>query len=174
VTLDVNLPVRDTYLLMPVFHRQEIPERSVRTRYHLDDRSAGTVDHGGAGDRGIAPMPGYLDIGTTTTRKSVGPGDTTLEVRGVTAQRQHAALDAVYVMPSVEWLVLTGPNGGQALLRSFADGETARPITLPGASGLVAVAYDTSGHEVAHVEVDSDRIEAPVVPGGFTIVRPAG
>jgi hypothetical protein len=132
------------------------------------------VAHGGAGDRGITPMPGYLDIGTTATRTSVGPGAATLEVRGITKQRRHAALDAVYVMPSVEWLVLSGPNGGQALLRSFDDGKTSRSIVLPDASGLRAVAYDTSGHEVTRVTVAGDRIDAPVVPGGFTIVRPAG
>jgi hypothetical protein len=174
VLLDVELPVRDTYLVMPVFHRQEIPERSVRTLYHLDKRPAGMVAHGGAGDRGITPMPGYLDIGTTATRTSVGPGATTLEVRGITAQRRHAALDAVYVLPSVEWLVLTGPTGGQALLRSFADAETTRSIALPGASGLLAIAYDTSGREVARVTFEGDRIDAPVAPGGFTIVRPTG
>jgi hypothetical protein len=173
VTLDVELPVRDVYHVMPVFHRQEIPELSVRTGYHLGKRPAGMVAHGGAGDRGITPMPGYLDIGTTSTRKSVGPGATKLQVRGITAQRQHAALDAVYVMPSVEWLVLTGPNGGQALLRSFADGETSRSINLPGASRVLAVAYDASGHEVTRVTADGDRIDAPVVPGGFTIVRQA-
>jgi hypothetical protein len=174
VTLDVDLPLRDVYLVLPVLHRQEISERSVRTLYHLDRRPAGMVAHGGAGDRGITPMPGYLDIGSTQTRTSVGPGRTTLEVRGITAQRRQAALDAVYVLPSVEWLVLSGPNGGQALLRSFADGETTRSISLPGASGLLAVAYDTSGHEVARVTVDGDRIDAPVDPGGFTIVRPTG
>jgi hypothetical protein len=174
VTLDVDLPVRDSYLVMPVLHRQEIPERAVRTLYHLDKHPAGMVAHGGAGDRGITPMPGYLDIGTTATRTSVGPGATTLEVRGITKKRRYAALDAVYVMPSVEWLVLSGPNGGQALLRSFDDGETSRSIVLPDASGLRAVAYDTSGHEVTRVTVAGDRIDAPVVPGGFTIVRPAG
>jgi hypothetical protein len=174
MTLDVDLPVRDTYLLMPVLHRQEIPERSVRTRYHLGDRPAGMVVHGGAGDPGITPMPGHLDIATTAVHGSVGPGATTLEVRGITAQRRHAALDAVHVVPSVEWLVLSGPNGGQALLRSFAATETTRSVSLPGATGLLAVGYDPSGHEVARVEVDGDRIDAPVVPGGFTIVRRAG
>lgn len=174
VTLDVDLPVPDRYLVMPVFHRQENPERSVRTGYHLDKRPAGMVAHGGAGDRGITSMPGSLDIGTTATRTSVGPGATTLEVRGITAQRRYAALDAVDVMPAVEWLVLSEPNGGQALLRSFDDGETTRSIILPDASGLRAVAYDTSGHEVARVTVAGDQIDAPVVPGGFTVVRPAG
>ena len=174
VTLDVDLPVRDVYLVMPVFHRQEIPERSVRTLYHLDGRPAGMVAHGGAGDQGITPMPGYLDIGTTATRTSVGPGATTLEVRGMTAQRRYAALDAVYLLPSVEWLALSGPNGGQALLRSFADEETTRSIGLPDALGLVAVAYDTDGHEVTRATVDGERIDAPVVPGGFTLVRPVG
>lgn len=171
VTLDVDLPVRDTYLVMPVLHRQEIPERSVRTLYHLGKRPAGMVAHGGGGDRGITPMPGYLDIDTTAAHKSVGPGGTTLEVRGITAQRRHAALDAVHVMPSVEWLVLSGPNGGQALLRSFADVETTRSIGLPDATGLLAVAYDASGQEVARLIADGERIDAPVVPGGFTIVR---
>ncbi len=103
----------------------------------------------------------------------MGPGTTTLEVRGITTQRRSAALDAVYLLPSVEWLALSGPNGGQALLRSFADEETPRSIGLPGAPGLVAVAYDTDGHEVARTTVDGDRIDAPVVPGGFTLVRPA-
>jgi hypothetical protein len=65
--------------------------------------------------------------------------------QGVTAVPGY--LDAVLVQPEVEWLVLGGSGGGQAVARSYDR-----------AGRLVEVATSRDGH-----------LRVPVAPGGFTV-----
>ena len=46
----------------------------------------------------------------------------------------EARLDAILVQPEVEWLVLGGAGGGQALARSFATRREVRTLDLAGAA----------------------------------------
>jgi hypothetical protein len=81
-----------------------------------------------------------------------------------------ARLDAVLVQPEVEWLVLGGGRGGQALLRSFARSPRTRAVTLEGTGPARARAYDQRGRLVTTVTSASGTVAAPVAPGGFTLV----
>jgi hypothetical protein len=169
VTNTVTLPVSGRYLLLPVFDRQQLPAASVGTRYALDGVSAGVVDHGGAGPQGITPTPGYLTVGTTPG--ALGSGGRS----GHPAEHLHrdgppARLDAVLVQPEVEWLVLGGSDGGQALLRSFARSPRTQAITLQGTGPTTARSYDPRGVLIAAVTSRSGTVAAPVASDGFTLV----
>jgi hypothetical protein len=165
----VTLPVSGRYLLLPVFDRQQLAAGAVGTRHALDGVDAGVVDHGGAGPQGVTATPGYLTVGTSPKAPAAAAGPATL-LSAYSGAGPLARLDAVLVQPEVEWLVLGGPSGGQALLRSFAHGARTQPITLPGAGPTTARAYDQRGALVAVVASGSGTVPAPVAPGGFTLV----
>lgn len=74
------------------------------------------------------------------------------------------------VQPEVEWLVLGGSDGGQALLRSFARSPRTQAITLQGTGPTRARAYDQRGKLVVTATSASGTVAALVVPGGFTLV----
>ncbi len=81
-----------------------------------------------------------------------------------------ARLDAVLVQPEVEWLVLGGSDGGQALLRSFARSPRTQAVTLEGTGPTTARSYDQLGVLVAVVTSRSGTVAAPVAADGFTLV----
>jgi len=169
VTNTVTLPVGGRYLLLPVFDRQQLPGGSVATRHALNGASAGVVDHGGAGAQGVTPTPGYLTVGTTPAAPAAAAGPATLLSAHV-GDGPVARLDAVLVQPEVEWLVLGGGGGGQALLRSFARSPRTQAITLEGTGPTRALAYDQRGRLVATATSASGTVAAPVAPDGFTVV----
>ena len=169
VTNAVTLPVSGRYLLLPVFDRQQLPAGSAATRHALNGASAGVVDHGGAGPQGVTPTPGYLTVGTTPAAPAEAAGPATLLSAHV-GDGAVARLDAVLVQPEVEWLVLGGGGGGQALLRSFARSPRTQAITLEGTGPTTALAYDQRGRLVATATSASGTVAAPVAPGGFTVV----
>jgi len=169
VTNTVTLPVTGRYLLLPVFDRQQLPVGSVATRHALDGVGAGVVDHGGAGPQGVTPTPGYLTVGTAPRAPAAAAGPATL-LSAYVGDGPVARLDAVLVQPEVEWLVLAGAGGGQALLRSFARSPRTRAVTLEGTGPTTAQAYDQRGRLVATVTSASGTVAAPVAPGGFTVV----
>ena len=173
VTIDVDLPVTDRYLLYPVLDRQQLDPGQAVTSHTLGEVFAGLVDHGGAGAAGITPTAGYLDVADTRTVDVVGAGPTTTVATNVHpyGRGRPARLDSVLVQPEVEWLVLAGEDGeGQALLRSFALDVQTRTVTLPGMDSGVARAYDTGGRLVTTTPLDGEEVTVPVEPGGFTIV----
>lgn len=169
VTNTFTLPVNDRYLLLPVFDRQQLPTGQVATRHALNGSSAGAVDQGGAGPQGITPTPGYLTVATTPSAPAASAGPGTL-LSAYAGASPPARLDAVLVQPEVEWLVLAGSDGGQALLRSFARSPRTQAITLQGTGPARARAYDQQGRLVATVTSASGTVAAPVAPGGFTLV----
>jgi hypothetical protein len=169
VTSTATLPVTGRYLLLPVFDRQQLPVGSVGTRHALNGVGAGVVDHGGAGPQGVTPIPGYLTVGTAPAAPAATAGPATL-LSAYAGDGAVARLDAVLVQPEVEWLVLGGGSGGQALLRSFAGSPRTRAITLEGTGPTTARAYDQRGMLVAAVTSASGTVAARVAPGGFTLV----
>src|SRR6266545_522750 len=168
-TNTLTLPVSGRYLLLPVFDRQQLPGGSVATRHALNGASAGVVDHGGAGAQGVTPTPGYLTVGTTPAAPAAAAGPAALLSVHV-GDGAVARLDAVLVQPEVEWLVLGGGGGGQALLRSFARSPRTQAITLEGTGPTTALAYDQRGRLVATATSASGTVAAPVAPDGFTVV----
>lgn len=169
VVAEVDLPVADRYHVLPVFWRQPTRRDAVGTHHALAGASAGAVWHGGAGDRGITPEPGFLDMGSSATRSVVGPGVATL-TSGYRGDGTPAQLDALLVQPEVEWLVLSGDTGAQALLRSASHRWQTRELTLPGTATVVARAYDRHGRLAREVVGTDGVVAAPVAPGGFTTV----
>jgi len=128
-----------------VLDRQQLPAGVVATGHRLGGAEAGRVDHGGAGPQGVTAVPGYLDVAATGPVQA-GPGPAEL-VSAYAGTGPEARLDAVLVQPEVEWLVLGGSGGGQAVARSYDR-----------AGRLVEVATSRDGH-----------LRVPVAPGGFTV-----
>ena len=173
----VDLPVGGGWWLFPILDRMQIPAGTVGTRHRLAgqpadnvDRlgpSTSEVDHGGAGAQGVTAVPGFLDLGTTgPVEAGAGPADLVSAYAGTGPE---ARLDAVLVQPEVEWLVLGGSGGGQAVARSFARHREVRVLDLAGSGPASARSYDRAGRLVEVVTSPGGHLRAPVAPGGFTV-----
>lgn len=167
--LPTDLPVDGRYVLSDVLHRREARRQAAGLRHRIDGVPAGIQWHGGAGDQGVTPWPGFLDVGTSTVRRAVDAGPAEITVRALGTQ--PAELDALLVQPEVEWLVLEGEGRAQAVLRSFARRTATRAVTVPGGGHVIALAYDSTGRLVGRVVSSDGTVAAPVAPGGFTVVR---
>jgi len=169
VDAQVDLPVRGGELVLPVFDRQQVPAGSVGTRHALAGAGAGVVDHGGAGPQGVTAVPGYLDVGTAAVAPASLPAGPATLASVYAGDGRPARLDALLVQPDVEWLVLGGAEGGQALLRSFATADQRRELALPGRGPATVRSYDQAGRLVGTARFPSGAVTALVVPGGFTL-----
>ena len=115
----------------------------------------------------MTAVPGYLDLATTGPVEA-GPGPA--ELAGAYAGTgPEARLDAVMVQPEVEWLVLGGNGGGQALARSFAARPEVRTLDLAGSGPASARSYDRTGRLVEVATSPDGHLRVPVAPGGFTV-----
>ncbi|HEV3015256.1 MAG TPA: hypothetical protein VG499_18445 [Actinomycetota bacterium] len=163
----VDLPVGGGWWLFPVLDRMQISAGMVGTRHRLGGASAGRVDHGGAGAQGVTAVPGFLDLGTTgPVEAGAGPADLVSTYAGTGPE---ARLDAVMAQPAVEWLVLAGGGGGQAVARSFARHREVRVLDLAGSGPASARSYDRAGRLVEVVTSPGGHLRVPVAPGGFTV-----
>lgn len=163
----VDLPVGGGWWLFPVLDRQQISAGTVATSHRLDGALAGRADHGGAGAQGLSAVPGYLDLGTTgPVEAGAGPAELVSSYAGTGPE---ARLDAVMVQPEVEWLVLGGSGGGQAVARSFARHREVRVVDLAGSGPASARSYDRSGRLVEVATSPGGHLRVPVAPGGFTV-----
>ena len=163
----VDLPVGGGWWLFPVLDRQQISAGTVATSHRLDGALAGRADHGGAGAQGVSAVPGYLDLGTTgPVEAGAGPAELLSTYAGTGPE---ARLDAVMVQPEVEWLVLGGSGGGQAVARSFARHREVRVVDLAGSGPASARSYDRSGRLVEVATSPGGHLRVPVAPGGFTV-----
>jgi len=163
----VDLPVGGGWWLFPVLDRMQISAGTVATSHRLDGALAGRADHGGAGAQGVSAVPGYLDLGTTgPVEAGAGPAELVSAYAGTGPE---ARLDAVMVQPEVEWLVLGGSGGGQAVARSFARHREVRVVDLAGSGPASARSYDRSGRLVEVATSPGGHLRVPVAPGGFTV-----
>ncbi|HZB59049.1 MAG TPA: hypothetical protein VFA73_07655 [Actinomycetota bacterium] len=163
----VDLPVGGGWWLFPVLDRMQISAGMVGTRHRLGGEPAGRADHGGAGAQGVTAVPGFLDLGTTgPVEAGAGPADLVSAYAGTGPE---ARLDAVMAQPEVEWLVLAGDGGGQAVARSFARHREVRALDLAGSGPASARSYDRAGRLVEVVTSPGGHLRAPVAPGGFTV-----
>jgi len=168
-TVRLTLPTRDRYLVMPVFDRQQLPLKAIGTRESVNGGPAGVVYQGGAGAQGITATPGYLDVAATETVHPVGPGLSTVSSAYIGAGRP-ARLDALLVQPEVEYLVLAGSGGAQALLRSFALTARWTQVRVPGNGRATVRSYDSAGRLAATTAGVGSVITARVEAGGFSYV----
>jgi hypothetical protein len=163
----VDLPVGGGWWLFPVLDRMQISAGMVGTRHRLGGEPAGRADHGGAGAQGVTAVPGFLDLGTTgPVEAGAGPADLVSTYAGTGPE---ARLDAVMAQPEVEWLVLAGGGGGQAVARSFARHREVRVLDLAGTGPASARSYDRAGRLVEVVTSPGGHLRVPVAPGGFTV-----
>lgn len=169
VKVDVQLPVRDRYRLLPVFHRLEAPAESLGTRHRIANADFGIAWHTGAGDQGITPMPGFLDTGHLSARNvlKAGRAKTTTTYTG---DGRRASLDSLLVQPEIEHLVLGGDGGGQALLRSWSEERRSRTLEFGDPVVFTAYSYDQRGLLAETTAGAGDSAAVPVQPGGFTYV----
>ena len=115
----------------------------------------------------MTAVPGFLDLGTTgPVEAGAGPADLVSTYAGTGPE---ARLDAVLVQPEVEWLVLGGSGGGQAVARSFARHREVRVLDLAGSGPASARSYDRAGRLVEVVISPGGHLRVPVAPGGFTV-----
>ena len=169
VDIPVRLPTRDRYVVMPVFDRQVAPPAAVGTRVSLGGVPAGVQHQGGAGAQGVTSVPGYLDVGSLPTARSLPAGSTWLTASYV-GDGRSARMDGVLLQPELEWVILGGSGGrGQALLRSFAT-RTRHTVVAVGSGPVTAYAYDRQGRLVATATGGHGQVDAPVAASGFTIV----
>ncbi len=167
--IPVRLPVKDRYLVMPVFDRQIAPLDSVGSRLSLGGVPAGVQEEGGAGAQGVTAVPGYLDVGMKRTPRPVNAGPSTVAAH-YTGDGRPARLDGVLVQPELEWMTLSGPDGGgQGLLKSFAEKTRTKVVHL-GSGAVTAYSYDDEGRLVSTTTGVAGSVDAPVAPGGFTMV----
>jgi len=170
VHADVDLPTRGRYALMPVFHRLFGPRGNTATRYRLGGHRAGRQSHGDDGTKGVTPWPGYLDVGRTDVRGRLAAGMQELSV-GYIGDGPAAQLDAVLVQPEIEWLLLSGGDRHQGVLRSFARSWARQRVSLPGAERVVARSYDQRGRLVDVARSWDGSVRVRLAPGGFAYVR---
>ncbi|MBA2713063.1 MAG: hypothetical protein H0U55_05855, partial [Rubrobacteraceae bacterium] len=166
---NATLPAGGRYRVLPVFNRQQAPERSVGTRHGVDGTPFGIAWQGGAGAPGISPTPGYLDIGNVGSEKTFASGSASISSAYV-GDGRPARLDALLVQPEIERLLLTGEVGGQGLLRSWSDERRVTRVAM-GSGEVTAYAYDQRGRLVETAEGAAGTVAAPVAPGGFTYLQ---
>jgi hypothetical protein len=168
VTMKPQLARPGRYLVMPAVTRQQAPAGAVQAAVSVNNRDLATIDVGGAGPQGVTPRPGYFDI--VTIREPVEAGRrVAVEVAHAGAPDTKVDLDGVLLQPEVEIHVLGTSEGSQAVLRSFSDRLQTEPVVMPS-RGLTAHSYDQAGHLVGTVTTEGRAIQAPVAPGGFTII----
>jgi hypothetical protein len=169
ITLTVEVPREGRYLVMPVAGRQQLPEGAVGMVVTVNNKRLADLDLGGAGPQGVTSLPGYPDIVTIDEPVQVSGTSFTLDIAYSGQPAHQIRVDGVLVQPLVEMHVVGDATGTQALLRSFSHRFETRTVTTPTA-GLEAQVYDQKGRLVRSVVSRSATIEAPVPPGGFTVV----
>ena len=166
-TATFDLGAHPDALLMPVVDLQ--PGSTAVTRFAAGSTALGSIEAGHIGAQGASPAPGAL-----LPRTLIGhvPAAATSVTATTTASGSDATrLDALMVQPLVSSMVLGGHGHGTALLRSVADHRQTQRVAVPGTGRADVWTYDGLGHLVAHRTSSANEVPAPVVSGGFTLVR---
>ena len=170
---DVLLPTRDRYLVQQVYKRQG--DAGARVAQRLGDQDADEVWHGGAGNRGVTPMWGYLGIDGHLTDGEVPAGPRTLRLEH-TGGEQAVEVDAVLVQPALEWLLLGDADGdaAQAVVKSFDDRFRTHRLALPVDGPVTAGSYDATGRLYEEYAGDGGFVAVRLPPGGFAVITTQG
>jgi hypothetical protein len=135
------------------------PAESGRTTWTAAGSPLGTINHSSIGPQGVSAAPGAL-LPVTLTRTV--PSSATRLV--VTASGADHRVDAVLLIPLISRLQL----GTAYLLASVDAHPRTHSVTVTQRSTISA--YDSSGR-LRSSSTGSGRIQAPVLPGGFTVIQ---
>jgi hypothetical protein len=130
------------------------------TTWSADGTGLGTVDHDGA-PQGASPAPGALL--PVPLRAPLSPTATTLTASAT----GESTVDAVVLRPEVTQVVYENA----ALLQSAAAGPRARHVEVPAGTRVTVLSYDGSGRLAGRTTATGPDVSAPVVAGGFTLLR---
>ncbi|MGH3314535.1 MAG: hypothetical protein ACRDO0_00175, partial [Nocardioidaceae bacterium] len=123
---------------------------------------------GGAGSQGVSEAPGallprrlprLLPAGASELRAQVG-----------TQAASAATVDTVLLRGLVSRLALHSADGGTALLQNADGRRQVAQVELPGAGAATVRSYDAAGRLQAVTSSTGPVVDAPVAPGGFTVV----
>jgi hypothetical protein len=151
-------------LVQPVAWRSEAGGGG-RTAWAAGRDPLGSLSHENAGAQGASSVPGLLEVSRL-------PG--ALRARNpltATATRGTALVDAALIQPLVERLVLARGGAAQAVVRSFDDRTRSEPLELPGAGVARVSSYDSAGRLESRSTQSGRRVQARVLPGGFTVAE---
>lgn len=139
-----------------------VPDRQAgRTTWTANGHPLGSINHGTGGPQGVSAAPGallprtlptYLPPNGTLTATASGP--TTLRV------------DAILLLPLISRLQLSSA----ILLTSVDTHPRSHAVTVGGTGRSTVSAYDRSGALKTRFTTTARTFNAPVQPGGFTVI----
>lgn len=162
--LEVSLPTRERYAVLPVFERQPVNLFALGLSLTLGEQPFRTLWQGGAGDPGTSPVEGLLTVALAAPRErtTLGAGNTRLQATPVGDLTTR--LDAFLLRPEVARLELGGA-APQVLLQSFASQRRTAQVTPP--FPMTAYIYDETGTLSETVIVTRQQRLVPLMAGGF-------
>ncbi|GAA3594123.1 hypothetical protein [Kribbella ginsengisoli] len=143
-----------------------VPDRQAgRTNWSADGHPLGSINHGTGGPQGISAAPGALLPRTLPTYLPAN-GTLTATASGSTALR----VDAILLLPLVSRLQLSSASSTAILLTSVDTHPRSHAVTVGSARRSTVSAYDKSGALKSRFTTTARTFEAPVRPGGFTVI----
>jgi hypothetical protein len=136
-----------------------------RTAWTAGRDPLGSLSHENAGAQGASPAPGLLEVSRLPGTLRAG------KPLSATATRGTALVDAALVQPLVERLVLGRGGAAQAVVRSFDDRTRSEQLELPGTGVARVSSYDSAGRLDSRSTQSGRRVQARVLPGGFTVAE---
>ncbi len=143
-----------------------VPGRAGRTTFSSGSVGLGSVSYGGGGAQGVSPAPGELI--PLTVARTLPAGATTLTA---TTSAGSGELDALLFTPVISRLTVTGAGHASVVLSSRATSGRKESVAVPGSGLATVAAYDRHGKLRSERRTRASTVQAPVWPGGFTIVR---
>ncbi|QTE31305.1 hypothetical protein J4E96_03955 [Pengzhenrongella sicca] len=153
-------------LVQPVVNL--VATRSARLDWTSGRLQLGAVDTSAGGAQGVTEAPGALT--PVTLRRELPAGATNLGAAVRRSTTLPAQVDALLLTPRVSRLVLAGPGGGSALLRSVGSRAETTTLALPGSGSATVRSYDGSGRLRREATVTGTEVQVLVLAGGFTVV----
>ncbi len=160
-------PAKQRRIVTPVVHVRQHGD-APDVGFESGGRSLGRVATGGAGAQGVSEAPGALLPRTLPRLLPSGASELGARVGGRAASA--ATVDAVLLRRLVSRLVLHGAEGGTALLQNADRRQRVAQVDLPGSGVATVRSYDAAGRLQAVTSSTGQVVDAPVRPGGFTVV----
>jgi hypothetical protein len=153
-------PLDQPHLVLPVADLR--PGSPAVTGWSSGGRSLGSVRHGRIGPQGTSPAPGAL-LPVTLPSPLSSPDLV------ATASGGEALVDAVMLEPLVSRYTIGAGSHTTTLLRSAATTARTASVGVPGKATIEV--YDTKGVRRGRTTAAGPTVRAPILPGGFTVVR---
>lgn len=166
--LDVALPTRERYALLPVFERQPTNLYALGLELELGEQPYRTFWQGGTGDPGTSPSEGLLTVALAEPRERIVLEAGTTRLRAAPIGDLTTKLNAFLLRPEVARLRLGGATP-QVLLQSFAPQR--RTVQLAPSVAMIAYIYDKAGTLTESVTVTNKQQLVPVIANGFTYLK---